>query len=345
MAKLALNKGLVDNLMTRVQVEKYLADQFPDEKNDWKFIHYRDYEQNSPEKNKNIIGVVSIAGTILDGSQPKGSAGGENISAMIKEARNEKNLKALVLRVNTPGGSAFASEIIREQVLAIKDRDIPIVVSMGGLAASGGYWISADSDYIFAHESSVTGSIGVAAILFDAQETIKKIGLNEDGVSNSPFAGSLNNGILLSSPSEEVVDLIQGNVDRLYNDFIEIVANGRGISIKEADLIAKGRVWSGKDALEVGLIDQIGSFDDAVDKAKDLAAIKDYYLKEYDKTKNNISLIIEFLNLFLFKSDFDMRDNLYANLKNEFISIFKWSKNLNDRNQLYYICEECTIIN
>ena len=345
MAELALNNGLVDKLMTRVEVEKYLADQFPDEKNDWKFIHYRDYEQNSPEKNKNIIGLVSIAGTILDGSQPRGSAGGENISAMIKEARNEKNLKALVLRVNTPGGSAFASEIIREQVLAIKDRGIPIVVSMGGLAASGGYWISADSDYIFAHESSVTGSIGVAAILFDAQETIKKIGLNEDGVSNSPFAGSLNNGVLLSSPSEEVIDLIQGNVDRLYNDFIEIVANGRGISTEEANLIAKGRVWSGVDALEVGLIDQIGSLDDAIDKAKDLAAIKDYYLKEYDKTKNNISLIIEFLNLFSFKNDLEMRDNIYVNLKNELISIFKWSKNLNDRNQLYYICDECIIIN
>ena len=345
MAELALKKGLVDKLMTRVEVEKYLGDQFPDEKNDWKFIDYRDYKQNSPEKNKNIIGVVSVAGTILDGSQPRGSAGGENISAMIKKARNEKNLKALVLRVNTPGGSAFASEIIREQVLAIKDRGIPIVVSMGGLAASGGYWISANSDYIFAHESSITGSIGVAAILFDAQETIKKLGLNEDGVSNSPFAGSLNSGVLLSSPSEEVVDLIQGNVDRLYNDFIEIVSNGRGISIEEANLIAKGRVWSGIDALDVGLIDQIGSFDDAIDKAKDLAAIKNYYLKEYDKTKNNISLIIEFLNLFSFKNDLEMRDNLYVNLKNEFISIFKWSKNLNDRNQLYYICEECTIIN
>ena len=345
MAELALKKGLVDKLMTRVEVEKYLGDQFPDEKNDWKFIDYRDYKQNSPEKSKNIIGVVSIAGTILDGSQPRGSAGGENISAMIKKARNEKNLKALVLRVNTPGGSAFASEIIREQVLAIKDRGIPIVVSMGGLAASGGYWISANSDYIFAHESSITGSIGVAAILFDAQETIKKLGLNEDGVSNSPFAGSLNSGVLLSSPSEEVVDLIQGNVDRLYNDFIEIVSNGRGISIEEANLIAKGRVWSGIDALDVGLIDQIGSFDDAIDKAKDLAAIKNYYLKEYDKTKNNISLIIEFLNLFSFKNDLEMRDNLYVNLKNEFISIFKWSKNLNDRNQLYYICDECIIIN
>ena len=345
MAELALKKGLVDKLMTRVEAEKYLADQFPDEKNDWKFIDYRDYKQNSPEKNKNIIGVVSVAGTILDGSQPRGSAGGENISAMIKKARNEKNLKALVLRVNTPGGSAFASEIIREQVLAIKDRGIPIVVSMGGLAASGGYWISANSDYIFAHESSITGSIGVAAILFDAQETIKKLGLNEDGVSNSPFAGSLNSGVLLSSPSEEVIDLIQGNVDRLYNDFIEIVSNGRGISIEEANLIAKGRVWSGIDALDVGLIDQIGSFDDAIDKAKDLAAIKNYYLKEYDKTKNNISLIIEFLNLFSFKNDLEMRDNLYVNLKNEFISIFKWSKNLNDRNQLYYICDECIIIN
>ena len=110
-------------------------------------------------------------------------------------------------------------------------------------------------------------------------------------------------------------------------------------------MIAKGRVWSGIDALEVGLIDQIGSLDDAIDKAKDLAAIKDYYLKEYDKTKNNISLIIEFLNLFSFKNDLEMRDNIYVNLKNELISIFKWSKNLNDRNQLYYICDECIIIN
>ena len=123
------------------------------------------------------------------------------------------------------------------------------------------------------------------------------------------------------------------------------MSNGRGISIEEANLIAKGRVWSGIDALEVGLIDQIGSFDDAVDKAKDLAAIKNYYLKEYDKTKNNISLIIEFLNLISFKNDLETRDNLYVNLKNEFISIFKWSKNLNDRNQLYYICDECIIIN
>ena len=308
--------------MTRVETEKYLHTQFPDEKLDWKFIHYKNYQIDTSRKNKNIIGVVSIAGTILDGNQPRGNAGGENISELIKKARNEKNLKALVLRVNTPGGSAFASEIIREQILAIKERDIPVVVSMGGVAASGGYWVSADSDYIFAHDSTVTGSIGVAAILFDAQNTIQKIGLNEDGIENSPYGGGLNNSVLLSSPSEEVVELIQGVVDTLYENFIEIVANGRSISIEEADLIAKGRVWSGKDALEVGLIDQIGSFDDAVEKAQNLAGIKSYYLKEYNQTKNNISFIMEFFNLFSSNDNFDIKGGFFANLKKEFVCDF-----------------------
>ena len=249
------------------------------------------------------------------------------------------------MRVNTPGGSAFASEIIREQILAIKERDIPVVVSMGGVAASGGYWVSADSDYIFAHDSTVTGSIGVAAILFDAQNTIQKIGLNEDGIENSPYGGGLNNSVLLSSPSEEVVELIQGVVDTLYENFIEIVANGRSISIEEANLIAKGRVWSGIDALEVGLIDQIGSFHDAVEKAQNLAGIKSFYLKEYNQTKNNISFIMEFFNLFSSNDNFDIKDGFFANIKKEFAAIFKWSEKLNDRNQLYYICEECIINN
>ena len=345
LSEAALSQGLVDDLMTRVETEKYLRTKFPDEKLDWKFIHYKNYQIDTSRKNKNIIGVVSIAGTILDGNQPRGNAGGENISELIKKARNEKNLKALVLRVNTPGGSAFASEIIREQILAIKERDIPVVVSMGGVAASGGYWVSADSDYIFAHDSTVTGSIGVAAILFDAQNTIQKIGLNEDGIENSPYGGGLNNSVLLSSPSEEVVELIQGVVDTLYENFIEIVANGRSISIEEANLIAKGRVWSGIDALEVGLIDQIGSFHDAVEKAQNLAGIKSFYLKEYNQTKNNISFIMEFFNLFSSEDNFDIKGGFFANLKKEFVSIFKWSEKLNDRNQLYYICEECIINN
>ena len=142
-----------------------------------------------------------------------------------------------------------------------------------------------------------------------------------------------------------MVELIQGVVDTLYENFIEIVANGRSISIEETNLIAKGRVWSGIDALEVGLIDQIGSFHDAVEKAQNLAGIKSYYLKEYNQTKNNISFIMEFFNLFSSNDNFDIKDGFFANIKKEFASIFKWSEKLNDRNQLYYICEECIINN
>ena len=167
------------------------------------------------------------------------------------------------------------------------------------------------------------------------------MGLNEDGVSSSPFAGSLNNGILLSSPPQETIELIQGTVDRLYDDFIGIVANGRGLSLEEAELIAKGRVWSGRDALKLGLIDGIGSLDDAIIKAKSLAGVKDYSLKEYNQTKNNFSLIKDILTLFNLKEDFDSRNIFLDNLKSEFLSIFKWSEKLNDRNQIYYICEEC----
>ena len=142
-----------------------------------------------------------------------------------------------------------------------------------------------------------------------------------------------------------MVELIQGVVDTLYENFIEIVANGRSISIEETNLIAKGRVWSGIDALEVGLIDQIGSFHDAVEKAQNLAGIKSYYLKEYNQTKNNISFIMEFFNLLSSNDNFDIKDGFFANIKKEFAAIFKWSEKLNDRNQLYYICEECIINN
>lgn len=340
-AELALNFGLVDNLMTRVEVENFLSENFPIDGSDWRFIHYKDYKIQKLKKNKNIIGVIPVAGVILDGSQPRGFAGGENISSMIREARKEKNLKALILRVNTPGGSAFASEIIREQLMAIKERNIPIVVSMGGLAASGGYWISAESDYIFAHETSVTGSIGVAAILFDGEDTIKQIGLNEDGVSNSPFSSVIDSGILLSSPSDRAVNLIQGSVDKLYNDFIKIVAKGRGISLNEANSIAKGRVWSGRDALDLGLVDEIGSFDDAILKAKSMADINDYYIKEYGEIKNNISILMNLLNFLSLKESFNSDKSFLQSMKNELLNTLKWTKNLNDRNNLYLICDEC----
>ena len=340
-AEMALSYGFTDSIKTRIETEKYLFDKFPGVNKEWQYINYLDFIKNKPKNNKKVIGVISVAGTIMDGNQPRGSAGGENISLTIKRASKDENLKALVLRVNTPGGSAFASELIREQLIEIKNLNIPIIVSMGGVAASGGYWISAESDFIFAHETTVTGSIGVAALLFDAQEAIKSIGLNEDGIQNSPFSGGMNNGVVLTSPSEKVINVIQGSIDKLYDDFIKIVSDGRNLSYEEVDQIAQGKVWSGIEALEIGLIDKIGSFNDAIDKAKELAGLENFQIRTYDQKKNLFPFINDLFQKINIQYENNYTKNIFFDFKNELIGSFKWANNFNDPKNLYFICEEC----
>ena len=342
-ASLAVNYGLVDSLKTRSETEQYLSDKFPHPKEDWRYINLDKYLKPETNNSENIIGVISVAGTIMDGNQPRGIAGGENVSSLIRNARKEKNLKALILRVNTPGGSAFASELIREELMEIKNLDIPIIVSMGGVAASGGYWIAAESDFIFAHETTVTGSIGVAAILFNAEGTSKKIGLNEDGIEKTPFSSGRNNGVFLKTPSNRLVNLIQGSVDRLYNDFTDIVSRGRNLSIDQVNEIARGRVWSGSDALDKGLIDAIGSFEDAVNKAKNLANIESYKIKTFDQKRNDYTFLKNFFGLMGIQESDNYNKDLFYNLKNDFLKTMKWHENLNDPNNLYFLCDECIV--
>ncbi len=342
-ANLALNYGLVDSLKTRSETEQYLSDKFPHPKQDWRYINLDQYLKTEPNNSENVIGVITVAGTIMDGNQPRGIAGGENISLLIKNARKEKNLKALVLRVNTPGGSAFASELIREELIEIKNLEIPIIVSMGGVAASGGYWIAAETDFIFAHETTVTGSIGVAAILFNAQETAKKIGINEDGIEKTPFSSGLNSGLFLTTPSDRLINLIQGSVDRLYDNFIGIVSRGRNLSPDQVNNIARGRVWSGSDALNKGLVDAIGSFDDAINKAKDLANIEDYKIKIFDQKRNDYTILKKFFGLMSIQERDYYNKNLLYNLKNDFLNTINWSENLNDPDNLYFLCDECIV--
>ncbi|MAU39151.1 MAG: signal peptide peptidase SppA [Rhodobiaceae bacterium] len=342
-ASLALNYGLVDSLKTRSETEQYLSDKFPHPKEDWRYISLDEYLKSEITNSENIIGVISVAGTIMDGSQPRGIAGGENISLLIKNARKEKDLKALILRVNTPGGSAFASELIREELMEIKNLEIPIIVSMGGVAASGGYWIAAESDFIFAHETTVTGSIGVAAILFNAEKTAKKIGLNEDGIEKTPFSSGLNSGVFLKTPSDRLINLIQGSVDRLYDNFTGIVSRGRNLSIDQVNDIARGRVWSGSDALDKGLVDAIGSFEDAVNKAKNLANIENYKIKRFDQKKNDYTFLKNFFGLMNIQERDNYNKNLFYNLKNNFLKTIKWSENLNDPDNLYFLCDECIV--
>ena len=342
-ANLAINYGLVDSLKTRSETEEYLADKFPHPKKDWRYIDFDEYLKPETTNSENIIGVISVAGTIMDGNQPRGIAGGENVSSLIRNARKEKNLKALILRVNTPGGSAFASELIREELMEIKNLNIPIIVSMGGVAASGGYWIAAESDFIFAHETTVTGSIGVAAILFNAEETAKKIGLNEDGIEKTPFSSGLNSGVFLKTPSDRLINLIQGSVDRLYDNFTGIVSRGRNLSLDQVNDIARGRVWSGSDALDKGLIDAIGSFDDAVNKAKNLANIENYKIKRFDQKKNDYTFLKNFFRLMSIQERDNYNKNLFYNLKNGFLKTMKWPENLNDPDNLYFLCDVCIV--
>ena len=227
--------------------------------------------------------------------------------------------------------------------MEIKKLDIPIIVSMGGVAASGGYWIAAESDFIFAHETTVTGSIGVAAILFNAQETAKKIGLNEDGIEKTPFSSGLNNGVFLKTPSDRLINLIQGSVDRLYDNFTGIVSRGRNLSIDQVNEIARGRVWSGSDALDKGLIDAIGSFEDAVNKAKNLANIENYKIKRFDQKKNDYTFLKNFFGLMDIQERDNYNKNLFYNLKNDFFKTMKWQENLNDPDNLYFLCDECIV--
>ena len=186
--KASVNSQLVDSLIKRGDLKDYLKEEYSQKEIDLKYIDYRDYiklNENSDEEN--TIAVISILGPIVDGDQVPGVASGDNVSSLFDKIIENDQIKAVVVRVNTPGGSVFASELIRDALLRVKEKNIPIVTSMGGVAASGGYWVAASTDYIFAEELTITGSIGVASVIFNAEETFKKIGLNEDGISSVSY--------------------------------------------------------------------------------------------------------------------------------------------------------------
>ena len=206
------------------------------------------------------IGVVTIAGTIVDGDAGPGTAGGDRIAELLDEALDD-DLAGLVVRVDSPGGSALASEVIREAVLRHKARDIPIAVSMANLAASGGYWVATPADRIFAEPETITGSIGIFGIIPTFEGTAADIGVNMDGVRTTPLSGQPD---LLGGFTPEVDAILQTTIEDGYRDFLERVAEARDISLEEADRIGQGRVWDGGTARQLNLVDQFGGLQDAL---------------------------------------------------------------------------------
>ena len=218
------------------------------------------------------IGVVTVAGEIVDGKGPLGTAAGDSIAEAIEKGLRARDLKALVVRVDSPGGSVLASERIRQALLAARARKIPVVVSMGNVAASGGYWVSTAGDFVYAEPSTITGSIGVFGILPSFEGTMTKLGLGADGVKTTPLSGEPD---LFHGPSPAADALIQAGVEGVYRNFLAIVAKSRNKSPADIDRIAQGRVWDGGTARQLGLVDGFGGMDEAIAKAAELAKLGD----------------------------------------------------------------------
>ncbi|KRD34634.1 signal peptide peptidase SppA [Lysobacter sp. Root916] len=289
LAKYAVQQKLVDGLKTREQVddlliERGVADEdaeggFQQISLDGYLAHLNSAALSAAAVTGPQIAVVVAEGEISGGEQPPGTVGGVSTAALLREARDDENVKALVLRVDSPGGEVFASEQIRREIVALKAAGKPVVVSMGDLAASGGYWISMNADKIYADPSTITGSIGIFGMIPTIPRTLEKIGVRADGVGTTRFAGAFD----ITRPlAPEVGQVIQSVIDKGYRDFTGKVATARKRPVEEIDGIARGRVWSGAQAKERGLVDDFGGLQVAIeDVAKRAKLGKDEYQLRY----------------------------------------------------------------
>ena len=273
MAKAALQAGLVDRVGDRREFEARLAQLGGGAGSNgapYKEVKLGSYVADVvDQKPSGPIGIVTVAGMIVDGKAGPGTAGGDTIADEIQDGIN-KGIKALVVRVDSPGGSVLASERIRQAELAAKAKNIPVVVSMGSVAASGGYWVSTPANFIYAEPSTITGSIGVFGVLPSFQGTLKKLGVGADGVKTTPLSGEPD---LFKGPSPEASQLIQTGVEAMYSRFLGVVASARHKTPQQVDQIAQGRVWDGGTARQLGLVDGFGGIDDAIAKAAQLAGL------------------------------------------------------------------------
>lgn len=280
-AKAAVTWHLIDEIKTRDAINAWLVEQVgADEQGDFRGIDFRDYLAS----NKHLqvgghgdqIGIIVASGVILDGEQRAGQVGGDTLAQLIRQARDDEHVKAVVLRIDSEGGSAFAAEIIRQELLSLQQSGKPLVVSMGSIAASGGYWIAADADEVWATPGTITGSIGIFGAFPTIEKSLDALGVHTDGVGTTAMAGAMR----IDRPLDAVTArAIQSNIDSGYRHFLEVVADGRELEVEAVDKIAQGRVWAGSDAKQIGLVDKLGGLDDAIKSAAARAQLKQYEIQ------------------------------------------------------------------
>ncbi len=348
-AQLALDTGLIDEVGPQSVWRGEMINEYGPSRygNSFKQIHYQTYlaATNRRVNSANEIAVITAQGTIVMGEGPVTVAAADTVVGHIRNARSNPKTAAIVLRVDSPGGSAFASELIRQELVVAQNQGIKVIASFGPVAASGGYWISATADEIWAEPSTITGSIGIFGVIPTYENTLAKIGVSADGVGTSALAGAFD----ITRPMSELTkDLIQQSIESGYEQFKELVATGRNMTVEDVDRIGQGRVWIGTTARELGLVDHLGGFEDALDAAARAAGVEaDYapvfYMEEPDKLDQ---FLADVLNSTVGVGDgFKLGAQSPALLKAAAMITeeAEFLFNLNDPTGRYLICFECKV--
>jgi protease-4 len=276
MARVAFEAGMIDNIAGADSFRRQVAATVGVEDGSFRQIHFEDYLLASATAQPVIadqVGIIVAQGTIMPGEQAPGLIGADSTVELIRQAQQNDAIRSVVVRVDSPGGSAIASEEIRAALVQLQQAGKPVVVSMGGTAASGGYWIAATADEIWASPATITGSIGVIGVIPTFENALAYLGVGVDGVGTTALSGS---GDPLSGLDETMQLIFQSNVEDAYRRFLQLVADGRNMSVAEVDAIAQGRVWTGEQALGLGLVDSLGDLDQAVNAAAQLAGLNEW---------------------------------------------------------------------
>lgn len=342
-ARYAKEAKLVDELASPSVVDQQLVKTFGWDKQakDYNGTSIYNYPlKNAPTTDGNIA-VIMANGAIMDGEETPGTVGSDTTAMEIRDARLDPKIKAIVFRVNSPGGSVTASEMIREELAAAKAAGKPVVVSMGGMAASGGYWVSTPANYIIASPNTLTGSIGIFGVINTVENSLDAIGVHTDGVATSPLADVASTKAL----PPEVQQLMQLSIENGYKNFIGLVAKSRNKTPEQIDQIAQGHVWTGSDAKANGLVDALGDFDDAVAKATELAGLKQPQLNWYQNEPSLIEVLFSQVDASVHVA---LPDALKAYLPAPVRDVMSAMKdqpglmgNLNDPQNRYAFCLSC----
>ncbi|WP_286268666.1 signal peptide peptidase SppA [Thalassotalea hakodatensis] len=348
-AQYALNNHWVDQLKTHDEINEALLTMVGgNSRGNFNQIGLNQYLRATTsmvpigQGNTEKVAVIVAKGTILDGEQPPGTIGGDTLAKYLKQARLNHHVKAVVLRVDSPGGSAFASDIIRHEIDLLKQAGKTVVASMGAYAASGGYWISAPADAIVASPTTITGSIGIFGFFMTFEKSLEKLGIFTDGVGTTDLAG-----FSIARPlNDKVAQVFQLGIERGYQDFIALVAKHRNMSLQEVDKIAQGRVWSGIQAQQLGLVDALGDLDDAISLAAELANLTNYETMLIEKVRSTEELFWQ--NIFTETRAFlptqtkqtpDQLQILLNHVKQELMAV----STLNDPQGIYAKCIACEL--